>query len=212
MVSTRLMRTQTSMLHHAKNRRAAPPAGWLHLFLQAASGRLPPSEIIYAGGSCGLCSSMSSSFQGRVEVSSVAKREEPSGSRYYQNPEAPLMFLLSHSRLLAAWNNLLSYGLEAWDQFGHLLVGFEQVPLELKREISHSLLSPEGLQPKCRQQESFHFHAVEICKFKVLCSLHFETSSWVIQKNISRLYYLWELVFVLRMSANVYMSISTITR
>lgn len=211
MVSTRLMRTRhpcSTML--GTGGLLLLLAGFTCPFRQLQAGSC--LQKLSEGGNCSLQSSVSSSFQGHVKVSSVAERKEPSGSRYYQNPKAPLMFLSSHSRLRAAWNSLLLYDLEAREQFGHLLVGFEKIPVELKREISHSLLSPKGLQPKCRQQESFHFHTVEICKFKILCWLHLETSSWVVQKNISRLYYLWELVFVLRMSANVYMSISTITR
>lgn len=71
------------------------------------------------------------------------------------------MLLPSLYRLLAAWNNLLLHSLEAKGQFGHLLVSFEQVPVELRREVLAIYCF------YCRQQETFHLHPMEICKFKV---------------------------------------------
>lgn len=54
-------------------------------------------------------------------------------AEYYKNPQTSLMFLSSYSRLSAAWNSFFLYSLEVKDQFGHLLVSFEQVPLGLRR-------------------------------------------------------------------------------
>lgn len=42
----------------------------------------------------------------------------------YQNPKAPLIFLSSHPRLLAAWISLFFHSLEVKDRFGYLVVSF----------------------------------------------------------------------------------------
>ena len=42
----------------------------------------------------------------------------------YQNPKAPLIFLSSRPRLLAAWISLFIHSLEVKDQFSYLVVSF----------------------------------------------------------------------------------------
>lgn len=157
MVSTRLARAHTLMLHRAENMQAVPPTACLRLPPGEASGRLLPSEVVCARGR------LWSLFNYVLKISRTCVRlsggetwiakwslllgipfnKLPVGiwslkhpdweAEYYQNPQTSLMFLSSDSRLSAAWNSFFLYNLEVKEQLGHVLVSFEPVPLGFRR-------------------------------------------------------------------------------